>query len=502
MTGGDSTYSFGPQAEGKALLGLRNGQVLILATGMIAGLACLYAGPSGLGAVLTLGIIVLTATITFLPLHGRTIEEWGPVAVAYVNRRLRGRLAYRSTGVSAGVRVELEPSGEQSQAAALPPELTDLEMLAVPVGGAEIGVIRDRRRDTYTAVLAAKAAAFGLLDSGEQNRRLTQHAGVLATLAREGSPVRRVQWVERTIPSDGDTLAAYLQAEGSNSVPVTASPVRSYIELIEDAGDVTRDHEILVALQIDARRGWRAVKRYGGGLEGACGALGAELRAFATSLGRADVLVEGALRPRQYAAAIRHAFDPYGRSSRQRLAKLDPERDGVEPALMGPTGTAESWDSYRSDSALHRTYWIAGWPRVNVNGDFLSPLLMQSDVLRTVAVTLEPIPLGRALRQAEAETTKEDADLEARANKGFRLTARTRRRRSAAADREEELAAGHAQLRFAGFVTVSAPDDDPLRAACDDVAHAAQQARLELDPMYGEQAVGFTFSLPLCRGLR
>lgn len=502
MSGGNPAYSFGPRAEGKALLGLRNGQVLVLAIGMVAALACLYTGPAGMGAALTFGVVLATATLTFLPFRGRTLEEWAPVAVAYTARRLGGRLAYRSTAGTAGVTVRIGSASGAERDAALPPELVDLEMLALPVGSSDIGVIRDRRRDTYTAVLAARVAAFGLLDVGEQNRRLSEYAGVLATLAREGSPVRRVQWIERTIPSDGDALAGYLQAERSDSVPLSASPVQSYIELIENAGDVTRDHEVLVALQLDARHGWRAVKRYGGGLEGACDALRAELRAFAVNLGRADVFVEGALRPRQYAAAIRHAFDPYGRRSRRRLAKVDPDRDGVEPTLMGPTAAQESWETYRSDSAVHRTYWVAGWPRVNVSADFLSPLLMQSDVLRTVAVTMEPIPPGRALRQAEAETTKEDADLETRASKGFRLTARTRRRRAAAADREEELAAGHAQLRFAGFVTVSAPNEEPLQAACDDVSHAAQQARLELDPMYGEQAVGFSFTLPLCRGLR
>jgi len=494
----NQAYSFGPQAEGKALLGLRNGQVLVLAVGMVAALVCLYAGPSGVGAALTLASVLATLAIGFFPLHGRTLEQWIPVGFGYAGRRFHDSLKYRSSAPTAGVRTAADGQHEP----ALPPDLVDLEMLALPVGGAEIGILRDRRRDSYTAVLAARVAAFGLLDPGEQNRRLTDYGGVLAAIGREGSPVRRVQWVERTIPSDGDSLAAYLQAERSEAVPLSTSSVRSYIELIEDAGDVTRDHEVLIALQVDARRGWRAVKRHGGGPDGACEVLRSELRTFAANLGRADVVVEGALRPRQYAAAIRHAFDPYGRRSRGRLAKLDPEREGADPALMGPAAAQESWDAYRTDSAIHRTYWIAGWPRVGVGADFLSPLLMQSDILRTVAVTMEAIPPGRAIRQAEAETTKEDADVETRASKGFRLTARARHRQTAAADREAELAAGHAQLRFSGFVTVSAPSEEALRVACDDVGHASQQARLELDPMYGEQAIGFTFSLPLCRGLR
>ena len=469
---------------------------------MVAALICLYAGAAGVGAILTLLIALATLAIGFFPVHGRTLEQWAPVWVAFIARRTGGRLRYRSAAPTDGVRGTLDPRETPQAQAALPPELVDLELLALPVGAGEIGVIRDRRRDTYTAVIAAKVAAFGLLDGAEQNRRLAGTARCSRRSAREGSPVRRMQWVERTVPSDGDTLAAYLQSERDESVSLQSSSVASYIELIEGAADVTRDHEVLLALQVDARKGWRAVKRYGGGIEGACEALRLELRAFASALGRADVLVEGALRPRQYAAAIRHAFDPYGRRSRDRLAKLDRDREGVDPARMGPVAAEESWDTYRTDSAVHRSYWVAGWPAMAVRPDFLAPLLMQSDVLRTVSVTMEAIPSGRAIRQAEAETTREDADVDTRARKGFRLTARARRRHVAAADREEELAAGHAQLRFAGFVCVSAPDEELLRPSCDEVVQAAQLARLELEPMYGEQAAGFSFSLPLCRGLR
>ncbi len=46
--------------------------------------------------------------------------------------------------------------------------------------------------------------------------------------------------------------------------------------------------------------------------------------------------------------------------------------------------------------------------------------------------------------------------------------------------REAELSRGHAELRFAGFVTVSARDEEELELACERVEHAATQAHLEL----------------------
>ena len=68
--------------------------------------------------------------------------------------------------------------------------------------------------------------------------------------------------------------------------------------------------------------------------------------------------------------------------------------------------------------------------------------------------------------------------------------------------REQELADGHASIRFAGYVTVSARDEAHLERSFVEVAHAAQQSRLELQRLYGEQDAAFTYTLPLCRGLR
>ena len=76
-----------------------------------------------------------------------------------------------------------------------------------------------------------------------------------------------------------------------------------------------------------------------------------------------------------------------------------------------------------------------------------------------------------------------------------------RQQQDATMRREDELADGHAEFRFAGYVTVSAPDEEALERSCAEVEHAAQQARLELTRLYGQQAEGFTFTLPLARGL-
>ena len=101
----------------------------------------------------------------------------------------------------------------------------------------------------------------------------------------------------------------------------------------------------------------------------------------------------------------------------------------------------------------------------------------------------------------EASRTADLADSELRRRGGFVSTARHARESEVLAQREAELAEGHASFRFAGFVTVSAPDDKALEAACDVVQHAAGQSRLLLRRLYGDQASAYTCTLPLCRGL-
>ncbi len=355
--------------------------------------------------------------------------------------------------------------GEAEHEASLPPELAGVELLAVPYGSEQVGVIEDRREGTFTAALAVRAGAFAMRDGAEQERALDAWGAVLASCARDGSPIRRLQWLEQTVPGQGDELAAHFQAQRDRAVPLDSEVVRSYIELVESAAPQTTEHEVLIALQIDQRRGARELRRLGGGVEAACELLLREAESLAERLTIAEVSVSGLLRPRQYAALIRDAFDPFGRQARTRATLGQDGREGVEPALMGPLADESSWSTYRTDSAFHATYWIASWPRSDVGPMFMAPLLMQTSALRTVAVTIEPVPYSLAMRRAEAAQTAEVAEEINRSRQGFMSTARIRRRQQAASRREEELADGHAEMRWAGYVRTSARSPEELERA-------------------------------------
>lgn len=501
------TYEFGPTEQRGVIGDVRRGQFAILVIGAALSIGVLSQLASALGALLALGVGGGTLAIAFVPVRGRGFDEWAPVAVRFVLARVRGSLSWRSRAASDGLRV----SGDAAIQAAeweLPAELDGVEMLAAPLRGSEVAVFKDTREGTYTAVLAIHVPDFGLLDGAGQERRLERWGNALAGMAREGSPVSRVMWIERTVPSDGDELARYTHEARDPAVPLGAASMQSYLELLDGAGSAGQEHEVLVALQIKPTGARRAVKRAGGGDEGACAVLLRELSNLADGLTRADLVVRGALRPGIAAKSLRLAYDPFLRA---RLARMeaaerreDPDaaRDGLPPGQLGPTATEETWRTYRTDGAVHASYWIAGWPRMQVRAAFFAPMMLHSGVVRTVAMILEPRSPQRAIAEAEAELTGHLADEQLRASKGFMTMSRGRRKQEAVMRREGELSFGHAEMRFAGFVTVSAPSEVALEDAAEQVELAAIKCRLDLQRMWGEQQAGFTFGLPLCRGLR
>jgi hypothetical protein len=497
-------YRFGP-LERRGLVGsLRPVQVLVLAVSLTGGVILMRLLPRGGGVLGALGLVLAAIAFCFWPVAGRSAEEWLPIASRFAARRLRGRLRWLSDAPQAGARID--QSSRPLPVVSLPAAADGLEVLASPFRGEEVGVVKDRRTRSFTAALAVRVTSFGLLDRVEQESRQAGWGGVLASLAREGSPVTRVQWLERTVPADGDEIGRYLgDAWNRGAVPLESLQMQSYLDLVSSAPSVTKDHELFVCLQIDAKRAWRQMRRMGGKSgpdAGACSVLMRELEALAERLAGVEVQVVGALRPGMLASAVRIAFDPWSRPGLARLAATDRARDGLDDGAAWPVAAESSWGSYRTDGAVHATYWIASWPRTDVGNAFLTPLLLQTQMVRSIAVTIEPISPLRAIREVEASRTGDLADQELRGRMGFMETARKRRMAEATVRREEELADGHAAVRFAGYVTVSARDAEELERQCSEIEHAAQMARLELLRLYGQQEEAFTYTLPLCRGLR
>lgn len=498
MSGERLSYRFGPLERRGIFGGIGTGQAIVMAVGGLAAIGLLDQAPTAFGAAAATVVFAAAVLLALTPIGRRSTQEWAPVAARFIGRRAIGRVRFRSPTPGRGAvlgPLATRGAGYIDPPATPPRTLRDVKITQAAYRDRAIGVISERRGRRLSAVLACRVVSFTLLDPEAQERRLGRWGLVLSGAA--GTSVRRIQWIERTVPAQGDELARWVAQERDPSIPLRGTPlIDSYLELIDTTARVIQEHEILVAVQVDSSR----VRD--GGSDAVARALLEQTERLAQGLEAAEVGVLGALSPGQLCRALRTAFDPYSRSELAVMETADPARDGLEEPGAWPLGCEESWEHYRSDGALHATYWIGAWPRVEVSPMFMDALLGRSSAVRTVAVTFEPIPIARSTRDVETAVTRDRADRELRHRFGQSDTARQRQAEEATMRREAELAAGHGEVRFAGFITVTGRDPDDLRRACAEVHEHAARARLELHRMYGQQADAFTFTLPLCRGLR
>ncbi|HZT65193.1 MAG TPA: SCO6880 family protein [Acidimicrobiales bacterium] len=473
--GPNRTYRFGPLERRGMVAGLTTGQVASVGVGLVGAVLVLRLAPSGPGTVAAATLLVAGVAGALVSVGGRGVDEWVPVVIRWAALRGTARRRWVTDAASLGIYpVRRESSGGEQ---VRPPRLMSgcrLGEVFDPSTQRAIGVVDDRSSGTATAVLSVRGGGFALLDRTEKDQRVGGWAAVLAGLARDGSPVHRIQWIERVLPPSEEVVLELPRADGAGA--------SSYAELVRREGSDAPVHEVLVGLTVRRPRHRRSRQCRDAtepvGLE-------RELLTLESNLRGAGIAVDGPLGPTALGAAMAVGF---GRSRHQYRSPW-------------PSATEASWGWLRTDAWWHVTYWVAEWPRADVGPDFLTPLLLLGSGVRTVAAILEPVPPRRATREVEAARTAGVADDELRRRGGFLATARRQRQQSGIADREVELADGHADYRFSGYVTVSAPGIEQLESCCSEVEHAAGQARLQLRRLYGQQDAAFAYTLPMGRGL-
>ena len=320
--------------------------------------------------------------------------------------------------------------------------------------------------------------------------------------------INRIQILERTVPDSGDALHRDWARRGIHDSSLQAA---NYEQLLTAVDGSTQAHECFVAISVDARRAGSEIRQAGGGNQGAAAVVIREVDKVADGLKGAGVRIEGWCPPRLLGEIIRTAYDPASRPLIQRRGGADSDfrggddglPSGVDPAICGPMRAENNWSHYRTDSAVHRCWWILQWPRQYVDAGFLSPLLLSSQYRRTVSLVLEPLTPTRANRRV---TVKQSGVLSESAMR-HRFKRRTTRRHEVEASdvdrRESELVAGHGLYRMIGFLSASADDLGELEAASGEIESLAQRSQLEVARLSGEHDQAFAAAaLPLARGLR
>ena len=534
-------YRFSPLERRGVIAGWRGGQIAAVASSLVVGVLALRWRPTVVGAMVAVVCLGVGVALAFWPLSGRTAEQWLPLATRWLLSRLSGRGRQHAPGPREGHRVSLRPDGTASvgSGVASSPYRSrggrtvfgglGVETLTFGSGEStfEVGVVIDRPSRTATAVLSVRGHSFALLGPGDQDARIASWARVLSAMAREGTDVHRIQWIESCLPDDGRSVRQHWSRHAVLGDHTPAG--RSYRALVDESSPVTRRHRVLLALTVHLSRSSRSIRASGRGLVGVGTVLNREVIALHRALDGADISVDGVLGPVAVARAISESYAPGGRTggdaedrppppptdgsangtSGMPVGQALPDATGVTadhlrppvgPTWPWPLTVEAHWDAVHTDGTWHATYWIAEWPRFDVTPDFLGPVLFSS-LRRSVVLVMEPVSPIRAARQVAQARTADIADGEMRRRGGFLVTARQTREKEGVEERDAELADGHAQYRFTGYVTLTADSRHELTTACAALEQAAGQSRIELRLLYGEQDIAFACALPLGRGL-
>lgn len=460
------------------LLGLSVAQLITLGIGGLTLLAAFYGG-AGMLLAYTAPVWLLSAVLAWVPIAGRPMVEWLPVACWWLWRTTGGQLLYRRRIVKP------RPAGNL----ALPGDMARLREHLDPETGA--CMIHDPRQATLTVICEVTHPAFVLLDPGEQERRVTAWGRVLATVCRSGR-IATLQVLERTLPDSGSGLAEWWAEHGTTD-DTWAS--QTYAELIERAGPAGERHATTISLSLDMKTAARQIRTAGGGIRGAAAVLRQEMATLTAALRSADLTPTGWLGPGQVAVTLRSAYDPAVAATLERHGKL-----GQELAAAGPVAVTETWGNLRTDSAWHAVLWVSEWPRSMVYPGFLAPVLLSTGIQRSASLIYTPMRSDQAARDIRKKKVEHISDAAQRARMGQIEDAAQTAEYHDVLQQEADLTAGHGVLRVSGLVSVSAPTLDELEAATAAIEQSAIQASCETRRLVGQQAAAFTAAaLPLCR---
>ena len=474
-------YRFAPAGK-PGLFGLiPPAQIAVAAVGTLVAWVLLVVGlfPPAAAVPALVGV-----GVAFKRVDGRPLYQLIPVASRWRwrRRRQRGHWCRPVPLLGATDHVPVE----------LPPAMRGLRLLeVVDKDGGLRAVVHDQPVGTVSAVLMVSGdGQFSLADPLEQDRRVAMWGDAIAGFCREGTAVCRVAWHEWTAPAGSPH-------EHAISAPAATQAECDYEALVRVVAPALTIHEthLVLTVRVDVVTPRRRQPR----LESAFEALFDQARLFTMRLEAAGLTAGLVLSPIELTHLVRARSDPHARAALATRSRSLASLAGRAAVDFGPMAVDDGWQSVRVNGALHRSFWVRGWPRLDVPAAWMDGLLTSATGARTTTVVFEPIAPSVAARAAERDAVRLEASEHSRQRRGFRTRAGDHRARHDVEAREHELTAGYGDVAYAGFITVTAPSPDLLADLAADTEQTAARTGVLLDPLDGRQDEGWVTSLPLGR---
>ena len=476
-------YRFDPLDESGVFLGLGAIQCVLVGGGLVSAVALVSIGVPLLIAAVP---VAVGGAMSFARIGGYVAWQWLPLGASWLWMRFgRGRRWHARLPL-------IVDDGQRPPP--MPPCLDGLDIVAVPWrGGQAVGAVRDKQAATLTALVPAAGPEFLTRSRSEQEQLLNGWADVLGQFAPEKSPVVHLGWTDGARQSGLRQHVAWL--DGTERGDPHDDAHDSYRELLEGAASQASSHEVLIFLTVSKDRlGRRAATA---DPEAAAGrALCSAIDALHRGLRNADLRAGDPLPPAGVRKHLRTRIDPLAARPRAVRGRLVERLGLVKAGDEGPLALESAWRHLHTDAAVHRTYWVAGFPRLPQHPAWLEPFLASNGITRTLTVFFRPVAPHQSRRRIERDLVKLESDAQTREDKGRRVDARHRRATQALLDREEELVAGYAEMGHLALVCVSATDLDQLDDDCEVIEQLAREAGIELRSLDARHDLAWAASLP------
>jgi hypothetical protein len=492
-----SRFVFGPLEKRGLLGGWSAVQVLVVAVGLLVAVGVLRATGGLGGMVLALGIGLSSLALATFSVNGRNVLEWLPVLAKHGFDIISGRMFWSS---------ELPMSGSHLMCAdglrtRVQQHFAGISFSSLGNASSGVGIVHDRFEAHLVAVISVRASGFVLSDAVEQSRRAKAWGALLASLASSSASIQRIQWVARTSFDDATSIREHylgslcapsrswssLSKEAANSLGALGPARVSYEQLLAQGLPYGAKHETFLALAMSVPTRMDIMVKQLRARELVM--LAEELCRSLQTIGATGSI----LSPRELLDALDSSISPGQREA------LQNRRANV--SSVWPMAYQTHWDRIRIDQNWRVTYWIAEWPRSAVGPDFLTSVLLEPSVPKSVSLVMAPMSPEQARREAERARLDDVVDAEMRRRSGFLNTARRAKEQEAVIRREQELTEGHASFRFSGWVTVTGFSEEELESHCERLESSAGRAGVCLRKMFGMQDVAWLYTLPLARGL-
>jgi hypothetical protein len=372
---------------------------------------------------------------------------------------------------------------------ALPGDAAALRFYEDPDTGA--CMVHDPHAQTLAVTVGVSHPAYVLLSPADQRGRVSAWGRLLGGLSKSGS-CAAIQVLEATVPDPGTGVAGWYERHGVHD---GGWADRNYAQLLDECSHGSSMHRTTITVSLDMRRAARAIRDAGRGVKGGAVVLRGQMEVLSYWLRTANLRNDGWLDSASLAVIVRQAYDP--------AAALSVDSPGARLRTAGPVGVSEHWDHLRHDSGYSCVLWISEWPRQDVAPNFLHPVIFAQGVRRSLTLVAHPLGTSEALRQIRREKTEVISDSSQKARIGRIADLSDSQEYEDVLAREHALIAGHSDMEFSGFVTVTAPSRDELATAVAQVEQAFVQAACETRVLFGRQAQGFVVStLPFARSVR